>query len=74
MTTERMLRYFQLLPPNLQNEALEFIVNLLKKHNLHQPQPLLEKKRPKFGSAKGKYQMAPDFDAPLDDFKAYTGN
>ena len=30
-----------------------------------------QKKVPVFGSAKGKYRMADDFDAPLDDFKGY---
>ncbi len=28
--------------------------------------------RRKRGSAKGQIRMAPDFDAPLDDFQAYT--
>jgi hypothetical protein len=28
-------------------------------------------KKRTFGSAKGKYQLAPDFDAPLNDFKDY---
>jgi antitoxin (DNA-binding transcriptional repressor) of toxin-antitoxin stability system len=28
--------------------------------------------RPKFGSARGRVQMAPDFDAPLDDFADYV--
>jgi prevent-host-death family protein len=27
--------------------------------------------RPRFGSGKGVFQMAPDFDAPLEDFKEY---
>ncbi len=27
--------------------------------------------RPKFGSAKGEFVMADDFDAPLEDFKEY---
>jgi hypothetical protein len=26
----------------------------------------------KAGSAKGKYELAPDFDAPLEDFKEYV--
>ncbi|MCC6491483.1 MAG: type II toxin-antitoxin system prevent-host-death family antitoxin [Pirellulales bacterium] len=30
-----------------------------------------EKPRPKFGSARGKFEMADDFDAPLDDFAEY---
>jgi antitoxin (DNA-binding transcriptional repressor) of toxin-antitoxin stability system len=28
--------------------------------------------RPRFGSAKGKITIAPDFDAPLDDMQEYT--
>jgi len=28
--------------------------------------------RPKFGSARGRVHMAPDFDAPLDDFADYV--
>ena len=28
--------------------------------------------RPKFGSARGRVRMAPDFDAPLDDFAEYV--
>ena len=27
--------------------------------------------RPRFGALKGKISMAPDFDAPLEDFKEY---
>jgi len=27
--------------------------------------------KPRFGSAKDKYILSPDFDAPLDDFKEY---
>jgi hypothetical protein len=30
-----------------------------------------QKKVPVFGCAKGKYRMAEDFDAPLEDFKDY---
>ena len=30
-----------------------------------------EKKTPKFGYAKGTFEMSPDFDEPLEDFKDY---
>ncbi|MBA3484628.1 MAG: type II toxin-antitoxin system Phd/YefM family antitoxin [Pirellulales bacterium] len=30
-----------------------------------------ERPRPVFGSARGKFEMAEDFDAPLDDFAEY---
>jgi antitoxin (DNA-binding transcriptional repressor) of toxin-antitoxin stability system len=34
--------------------------------------PMLESgPRPKYGSARGLVEMADDFDAPLEDFKAY---
>lgn len=35
------------------------------------PRPARKRKR-RFGSAKGLISMAPDFDAPLEDFKEYT--
>jgi antitoxin (DNA-binding transcriptional repressor) of toxin-antitoxin stability system len=35
------------------------------------PQPKIEN-RPRFGSAKGLFTLADDFDAPLEDFKDYT--
>jgi len=31
-----------------------------------------QRKKPKFGSAKGKIKFAPDFDAPLADFSEYV--
>ncbi|GAB3502276.1 DUF2281 domain-containing protein [Emticicia fontis] len=31
----------------------------------------LQKRVPKFGSGKGMFKMASDFDAPLEDFKEY---
>ena len=33
--------------------------------------PLVQKKVPVFGCAKGQFKMAADFDAPLEDFKEY---
>jgi hypothetical protein len=36
------------------------------------PIPQTAHPRPKFGSARGRVQMAPDFDAPLDDFADYV--
>jgi antitoxin (DNA-binding transcriptional repressor) of toxin-antitoxin stability system len=35
------------------------------------PVPQTDRPRPKFGSARGRIQIAPDFDAPLDDFAEY---
>ena len=36
------------------------------------PVPSPAHPRPKFGSARGRVHMAPDFDAPLDDFADYV--
>lgn len=33
--------------------------------------PMKPASKPTFGSAKGKIKIAPDFDEPLEDFKAY---
>ncbi len=68
MTEQAIFRQLQLMPPSLQKEVLDFIGYLLMKHNFEQKP---DKKRPKFGSAKGRYHMAPDFDAPLEIFKEY---
>ncbi len=68
MNEQIIFRQIQLLPPALQKEVLDFIGYLLVKHNSEQKPT---QKRPKFGSAKGRYQMAPDFDAPLEIFNDY---
>jgi len=47
-------------------EVIDFIEFLLSKNKKE-----FKKNVPKFGSAKGKFKMSPDFDAPLDDFKEY---
>lgn len=62
MTEQMALRQLQQLPDDLKQEALDFIGYLWTKYNAQKS----EKNRPQFGSAKGKYQMAEDFDAPLD--------
>ena len=55
-----------LLPDELKQEVLDFIEFLL-----HKQKKKPAKKTPKFGSGKGLFYMAPDFDEPLDDFKEY---
>lgn len=57
----------QQLPDKLKKEVLDFIGLLFSKHNLKPAQ----KNKPKFGSAKGKYKVSADFDAPLEIFKDY---
>ena len=54
------------LPKDLKQEVSDFIDFLIQKKAATKQQVV-----PQFGSAKGKIKMAPDFDAPLDDFKEY---
>lgn len=70
MPTEKLiLAQLYLLPESLKQEALHYISFLAKVHE-NKLQVELPKNR-LFGSAEGKYILAPDFDAPLDDFKEY---
>ncbi len=67
MTDRSILYQIELLPENLKQEVMDFVGYLMAKYKL-------EKKPhsgPVFGSAKGKYVLSDDFDAPLDDFKEY---
>jgi len=54
------------LPMHLQQELADFVAFLKSKK---QKEPDLSARE--FGFAKGKIKLAADFDAPLDDFKAY---
>ena len=55
------------LPEHLRSEVLDFIDFLLTRQKKEKE----EVPKPTFGSAKGQFKMAEDFDAPLDDFKEY---
>jgi hypothetical protein len=61
-------RLQMLTSEHLQTELLLFIDELLQKQFSTKP---AVKRIPRFGCAKGTFQMADDFDAPLDDFKEY---
>lgn len=68
MTEEKViLAQIQQLPEQLKQEVLHYIEFLQKKYALQNQ----KNKNRKAGSAKGKYKLAPDFDAPLEDFKEY---
>jgi hypothetical protein len=54
------------LPAEMKAEVAEFIDFLLSKKTKQ-----AKKKKPIFGSAKGKLKISDDFDEPLDDFKDY---
>ncbi len=51
----------------LKKELLYYLDYLLNK----QFPPKEQKRKPKFGCAKGTFKMATDFDEPLEDFKEY---
>ena len=69
MSDKMILSEIYQLPESLKKEVMNFIVFLKQDHSV--------KKTPKsnnqrtFGRSKGRYVLAPDFDAPLDDFKDY---
>jgi hypothetical protein len=69
MLTEKQI-YAQLhqLPEEAQREVLHYIQFLVYKQTHHLSS---KPKQRVFGSVPGKYQLAVDFDAPLDDFKDY---
>ncbi len=68
MSDQVLISQMNQLPENIRKVAFDFIGYLISKYT---PIKENEKKRPKFGSAKGKYKMSADFDAPLEDFKDY---
>ncbi len=68
MDKDNLQQKFNSLPEKLQEEVTHFVDFLLsqKKSSKKKSKPT-----PKFGSGKGMFKMAPDFDAPLEDFKEY---
>ena len=70
MTEKLVLLQLHQLPEHLKKEVLHYITFLIKEH-ANQVRQVRKPKKRTFGSAKGKYQLAPDFDAPLDDFRDY---
>lgn len=68
MTEQQILRELHNLPESFKVEVLHFVQFLKKKTANGEKSP---RKRRKAGSAEGKYVLAPDFDAPLEDFKEY---
>jgi translation initiation factor 2 beta subunit (eIF-2beta)/eIF-5 len=68
MTEEKeILTQIQKLPEQLKREVVHYIEFLQTKHAAQNQ----KNKKRRAGSAKGKYELAPDFDAPLEDFKEY---
>jgi hypothetical protein len=69
MTEKLILSQIYQLPESLKLEVLHYVIFLKQAHSA--------KKEPSnqgdriFGRSKGRYKLAPDFDAPLEDFKEY---
>lgn len=66
MSSLSLYAKLEALPGNLKQEVSDFIDFLLEKSTAQNKKII-----PRPGSAKGKIRMAPDFDAPLDEFKDY---
>jgi len=65
MTSTSLFTKIHSLPESQKVEVQDFIDFLISKKKIS------EKKRRKAGFLKGKIEMSPDFDEPLDDFKEY---
>lgn len=66
MTELQLYTKLSALPPDVKAEVNDFIDFLISKK-----QQSVKKNQAKFGSAKGQFVMAADFDEPMDDFKEY---
>jgi len=69
MTEQLILRELHSLPESLKLEVLHFVQFLKQEKTMDTKQPVRAKRQA--GMLKGKIWMAPDFDAPLEDFKDY---
>lgn len=68
MEDKVILEKISALPEAMKIEALHYIEYLAMKYNNEKN---ISEKKPKFGSAVGKYEITDDFDEPLEDFKQY---
>ena len=69
MNDAALLSKLALLPENFRSEVVDFVDFLMQK--AERQQLLAAAPKPVFGSAKGMFRMAPDFDEPLADFEDY---
>jgi hypothetical protein len=72
MTANIIFQEIQSLPEPLQQQVFDF-VQFLKTRRIGKQTNKADEtlKKRIFGIAKGKIRLAPDFDAPLEDFKEY---
>ena len=68
MTYLQFYQKYQALPPVYQAEVADFVDFLASRKA---PETPVVRKTPVFGSAKGQFQMSPDFDDPIADFADY---
>ena len=69
MDTSSLISQFSSLPDNLKEEVADFIGFLQQKINVNKESEKVKYR--KFGYGKGSFEMAPDFDGPMDEFKDY---
>jgi hypothetical protein len=69
MKEDIILKQYEMLPDSLKKEVLDFIGFLLFKYQ--QKPTFKNKKKPVFGSLKGKIILSKDFDEPLEDLKDF---
>ena len=67
MTDQVILKKINALPDNLKSQILDFIEFISSKYRTTKYEKII----PKYGSLKGTFKMADDFDEPLEDFKEY---
>ena len=65
MTDFELIKKIDSLPKELEQEVIDFVEFLYQKNNSKK-----KTKQRKFGYAKGFFEMSPDFNAPLEDFKS----
>ena len=70
MTEQIIMAELHTLSENLKQEVLHYI-QFLKQKQAEQLEVSEPRKKRQAGSAKGKFVMAEDFDAPLEDFAEY---
>jgi hypothetical protein len=69
MSTAEIFSQLSKLPEEQKKSVSDYIAFLIaqsEEENKGKPKP-----KPVFGSCKGMFKMAPDFDEPLEDFKDY---
>jgi hypothetical protein len=68
---QKILEQIQLLPESLQQDALQYIKNLVAKHTQQKATPTTVNRQNAFGIWQEQVWIADDFDAPLDDLQEY---